>query len=69
MSFSGTHRRQVEAKLRHAIEADEFVLHYQPVVDVTRNQIVAIEALVRWCDPARGILPPSEFIAVAEQRA
>ncbi|HEX5095030.1 MAG TPA: EAL domain-containing protein, partial [Acidimicrobiia bacterium] len=67
LSFSGTRRRLVESGLQRALEAGELVLHYQPVVDVAKNQIVAIEALVRWCDPSRGLVPPAEFIRVAEE--
>jgi diguanylate cyclase (GGDEF)-like protein/PAS domain S-box-containing protein len=53
-------------RLRHAIENDELVLHYQPVVRLRDGQIVAMEALVRWQDPDRGLIAPGEFIPQAE---
>jgi diguanylate cyclase (GGDEF)-like protein/PAS domain S-box-containing protein len=53
-------------RLRRAIENDELVLHYQPVVRLRDGQIVAMEALVRWQDPERGLIAPNEFIPQAE---
>lgn len=55
-----------EKHLRRAIERSQFVLHYQPIVEVASDRIVAVEALVRWQDPQRGIIYPDEFIPVAE---
>jgi diguanylate cyclase (GGDEF)-like protein len=55
-----------EKLLRRAIEREQFVLHYQPIVEVASDQIVSVEALVRWTDPARGLISPEEFIPVAE---
>ncbi|MCO8271313.1 EAL domain-containing protein [Actinoplanes sp. TRM 88003] len=52
--------------LRLALERDELVLHYQPTVDLSDNTIVGFEALVRWNHPTRGLVPPLEFIGVAE---
>jgi diguanylate cyclase (GGDEF)-like protein len=57
----------IEDRLRRAIEHEEFVLHYQPMVDVTRNRITSFEALIRWEDPHKGLIAPSEFIPVAER--
>ncbi len=54
-------------ELRQAIAGDELVLHYQPTVDLTTQAITGFEALVRWDHPRRGLLPPAEFIGVAEQ--
>lgn len=54
-------------ELRHAIEHDELVLHYQPKVDVKTRSVVGLEALVRWKHPYRGMIPPDQFIGPAEQ--
>ena len=65
MNMAALKRLTLEASLRHAIERDEFVVHYQPVVDLTSNRILGLEALVRWQHPVQGLLAPSEFLAVA----
>jgi diguanylate cyclase (GGDEF)-like protein len=52
---------------RHALDRDEFVLHYQPIIDLDTGEITAVEALVRWAHPARGLIPPLQFIPIAEQ--
>lgn len=54
------------ADLRQATERDELVLHYQPLVNIATSQVHGVEALVRWQHPAEGLLPPAEFIALAE---
>jgi diguanylate cyclase (GGDEF)-like protein len=58
---------QVRADLDGAAGRGEFVLDYQPIVDLDSGLLVGLEALVRWQHPTRGLLPPSEFIEVAEQ--
>jgi len=57
---------KLEAEMRQALLNEEFELHFQPRIDISRNRIVGAEALVRWRHPARGLLAPGEFIAVAE---
>jgi diguanylate cyclase (GGDEF)-like protein/PAS domain S-box-containing protein len=59
-------RLTVESDLRRALEADEFELYYQPVVDPSSGRPIAGEALIRWNHPTRGLVPPLEFIPVAE---
>ena len=59
-------RRQVELDLREAIQAGQFVLNYQPVFNLKADRIGGFEALVRWHHPERGIVPPAEFIPIAE---
>jgi len=58
---------QMENDLRRALEREEFRLHYQPIVDTSSGRIVACEALLRWQHPDRGLLPPGEFLSVAEE--
>ncbi|MBA3551327.1 MAG: EAL domain-containing protein [Actinobacteria bacterium] len=60
-------RLKMGTLLHRAVERREWVLHYQPIVNLADGRTVGVEALVRWDDPARGILPPSEFIALAEE--
>lgn len=57
---------EFESELLEAIEREEFVVHYQPIVDVVSGRLVGAEALVRWAHPQRGLLGPGEFIAFAE---
>ncbi len=71
--FNATVRAQVlarlrtETELRHAIESGQLLLHYQPILDVASGRPVATEALVRWQHPQRGLVPPLEFIPIAEE--
>ena len=67
LTAGARHRIEMETRLRHAIEADELELHYQPQVDVTSGRMIGAEALVRWRDGDRGLVPPDAFIPVAEQ--
>jgi EAL domain-containing protein (putative c-di-GMP-specific phosphodiesterase class I) len=53
--------------LRRALEKRQFVLYYQPEVDLTTRRIIGLEALIRWVHPERGILPPMDFIPIAEE--
>ena len=59
-------RVQLEADLRRALEAEELFLHYQPTFDLGSGQITGAEALCRWNHPTRGLVPPTEFIPLAE---
>ncbi len=61
------HRRHIEHDLRQAIEREEFLVYYQPQVDVLTHKVKGVEALVRWQHPERGLLAPGEFIDVAEE--
>jgi diguanylate cyclase (GGDEF)-like protein len=60
-------RRLLEMDLRRAVAGDEFELHYQPQVDATTEKITGCEALLRWRHPTRGMVPPAEFIPLAEE--
>jgi diguanylate cyclase (GGDEF)-like protein/PAS domain S-box-containing protein len=57
----------LEADLRRALANNELVLHYQPVLELDTYQVVTVEALVRWQHPTRGLLPPMEFVSLAEE--
>jgi len=67
MNESALDHLRMETRLRRAIERNEFVLHYQPRVDVATGRIVAAEALLRWQHPERGLLLPADFIPLVEQ--
>src|SRR5947209_10658196 len=54
-------------QLRHAVDNEEFVVYYQPQVDIESGNIAGAEALVRWKHPERGLLPPADFISLAEE--
>ncbi len=58
---------QLETELRQAIEDGQIVLHYQPILSMTQERVHACEALMRWDHPTRGIVPPGEFIQIAEE--
>lgn len=57
----------IENNLQRAFEKGEFVLHYQPQIDVASGQVIGVEAFVRWLDPQRGLVHPHQFLALAEQ--
>jgi diguanylate cyclase (GGDEF)-like protein/PAS domain S-box-containing protein len=67
MNTSVGARLDVERRLRRALRDSEFLLHYQPQVDLTTGEIVGVEALVRWMDPEFGLVSPGAFIPVAEE--
>jgi diguanylate cyclase (GGDEF)-like protein len=60
-------QRRDEAELRHALDAGEFEVHYQPIVDLAGEHTVGVEALVRWRHPERGLVPPAAFLDMAER--
>jgi diguanylate cyclase (GGDEF)-like protein len=60
-------RRQLEVELRHAIEHEQFEVYYQPLISVADRRIAAFEALIRWNSPTKGLVPPNEFIPLAEE--
>jgi diguanylate cyclase (GGDEF)-like protein len=67
MNAAAVHRMQMERRLRRALERDEFVLHFQPIVDLRTGRLAGAEALLRWQDPETGrLVPPDDFIPVAE---
>ncbi len=60
-------RLGLDAELRRAVEREEFELHYQPLIHLRTDAVTAVESLVRWRHPARGLVAPMEFIPVAEE--
>jgi diguanylate cyclase (GGDEF)-like protein len=66
MNVRAVERQSIEEALRRALERQEFVLHYQPKVDLRTGAIVGAEALIRWTSPERGLVTPAQFIPVAE---
>ncbi|MEJ7894563.1 MAG: bifunctional diguanylate cyclase/phosphodiesterase [Solirubrobacteraceae bacterium] len=60
-------RLEGSTRLRRALSNDEFLLHYQPIFDVARGELIGVEALLRWHDPERGNVPPGDFIGLAEE--
>jgi diguanylate cyclase (GGDEF)-like protein len=59
-------RKVMERELRRALETGQFTVHYQPQFDLASNAVVACEALIRWRHPDRGVVPPIEFVPIAE---
>jgi diguanylate cyclase (GGDEF)-like protein len=66
MSVSAMERLDLENSLKAAFENDEFTLLYQPVIDIHKNEVVGVEALLRWMHPEKGMIQPSDFISVIE---
>ncbi|MBO6900618.1 MAG: bifunctional diguanylate cyclase/phosphodiesterase [Rhizobiaceae bacterium] len=67
MGLVAEHRQWVESELHSAFKRGDFTLHYQPQLDLSSKRIVGYEALIRWNHPTRGMIPPMEFIPIAEE--
>jgi len=67
MNGQAMQRMELETALRHAFERDEFALHYQPQLDWVSGEVKGVEALVRWQHPEKGVIPPGDFLPLAEQ--
>ncbi|HEY4551776.1 MAG TPA: EAL domain-containing protein [Bacillaceae bacterium] len=67
MNKESLQRMELERSLRRAIENEEFFIAYQPIIDSRSREVKACEALIRWEHPVQGIIPPSEFIPIAEE--
>ena len=67
MRTGAVRRLEIDNDLHRALERDEFVLHYQPQIDLRTHSLVGVEALLRWEHPERGLVPPMDFIPVAEE--
>jgi EAL domain-containing protein (putative c-di-GMP-specific phosphodiesterase class I) len=66
MSSHASEQFELQAALRQALANDEFVVHYQPLVDARSGKVRSLEALLRWQHPQRGLVPPGDFIPLAE---
>ncbi len=67
LNIAVAEKLELEQRLRTAVRREEFVLHYQPVIDLVSGRCVAAEALLRWQDTRQGLLFPSDFLSVAEE--
>jgi len=66
MNVRAVERQSIEENLRRALERQEFALHYQPKINLRSGEIIGAEALIRWQHPTRGLIPPGQFIPIAE---
>jgi diguanylate cyclase (GGDEF)-like protein/PAS domain S-box-containing protein len=66
MNLRAVQRQSMESELRRALKNQEFLLHYQPKVNLDTGEITGVEALIRWQQPDGGLLPPADFVPIAE---
>jgi diguanylate cyclase (GGDEF)-like protein len=66
MSVNAMERLDLENSLRKALDEEQFVVFYQPTIDIHKNEIVGVEALLRWDHPEKGIIKPADFLPLAE---
>ncbi len=67
MNARAVSRMDLEANLRRALEQEEFFIEYQPQIDLITNEVAGVEALLRWQHPQLGVIPPAQFIGLAEE--
>ncbi|VAW65834.1 Sensory box/GGDEF family protein [hydrothermal vent metagenome] len=67
MSLKAVHRLELESQIRTALKEEQFVVYYQPKISLTTDKYIGVEALVRWQHPEKGMIPPIEFIPLAEE--
>jgi diguanylate cyclase (GGDEF)-like protein/PAS domain S-box-containing protein len=66
MNIRAMERQFFESGLRRALERGEFLLHYQPIINLRTGEVTGAEALIRWPHPERGLIPPAQFVPIAE---
>ena len=67
MNVQMTDKLSMETRLKKALEKDQFLLYYQPKFDLNTNELIGLEALIRWNDPETGLVPPVQFISLMEE--
>ena len=67
MNLNAVEHLQIRNNLRKGLEREEFILHYQPQIDLSSNAVIGAEALIRWKHPEFGLIPPGRFISLAEE--
>lgn len=67
LTIAANERLKTESRMRRALVRNEFLLHYQPIIDLQRKRVVGAEALIRWNDPLHGFIQPLSFIPLAEE--
>jgi diguanylate cyclase (GGDEF)-like protein/PAS domain S-box-containing protein len=67
MNLTASHQFEIDSALRGALARDEFVLYYQPVIDISQRRMVAMEVLIRWQRPEHGLVGPDQFISAIEE--
>ena len=67
MHRHASNKLQIENEMRGALDRGEFCLNYQPIIELETESLIGFEALIRWQHPERGLIPPDEFIPIAEE--